>query len=203
MQIIPPENYIHQYFRKKKKNYSSRSFGAGIRRAWDAEGLLRFRLISSLLTLNTLVEGAVEESSGFAYWKRAFLDRRRSHIRGRSAEWTGLAGCLDPLSSIRATWARLAFSFDGQLLSGSALVPAFLPRHRLGCSRGLPEAAQLAREAALVRLIKSMAAAATETGQVVVVLAGRTTLLAVRRATRSRTHGHAGTTGDHRTGIAL
>lgn len=165
--------------------------------------MLRFRLIGSLLTLHAFVKGTIEEATGLADRKRALLDRRRSHVRGRSAEWAGLAGRLHPLSSIRAARARLAFSFEGQLLSGSALVPAFFPRHRLGRSRGLSEAAQLAGEATLVRLVESVAAVATETSYVIVVFAGRTTLLAVGRATRSRTHGHAGTTGDHRTGTAF
>lgn len=187
----------------ERRTHSSRSFGAGIRWAWDAEGLLWFRLISSFLTFHALVEGAVEEVTGFANRKRALLDRRRSHVRGRSAEWTGLTGGLHPLSSICATWTGLAFSFDGQLLPGSALVSAFFPRHRFSCSRGLSETAQQAGEATLVRLVETVAAIATKTSHVIVIFAGRTTFLAVRRATRSRTHSHAGSTGDHRTGTAF
>lgn len=186
-----------------EKTHSGRSFGASVRRARDTEGLLWLRLISSLLTFDALVEGAVEESAGFADRKRALLDRRRSHVRGRSAERAGLAGGLHPLGSIRATWTRLAFSFDGQLLSGSALVPTFFPRYRFGRSRGLSEAAQQAGEATLVRLVESMAAVATKAGYVIVIFAGWTTFFAVRRATRSGTHSHAGTTGDHRAGTAF
>lgn len=48
-----------------------------------------------------------------------------------------------------------------------------------------------------------MAAAATEAGYVVVIFAGRTTLFAIRRATRAGADGHAGTTGDHRAGTTF
>ncbi|KAL0125789.1 hypothetical protein PUN28_004683 [Cardiocondyla obscurior] len=119
-----------------------RSFGAGVRWAWNAEGLLWLRLIRSLFALHAFVQSAVEEGSGLADRKRAFLDRCRAHIRGRSAERTGLAGCLHSLSSVRTSRAGFAFSFDGQLLSGSALVATFFPRYRLGCSCGLSETAQ-------------------------------------------------------------
>jgi len=87
-------------------------------------------------------------------------------------------------------------------LAGAALVSALLAGHRLGCPRGLSKAAQQAGEAALAGLVEPMAAAAAETGHVVVVFASGTTLLAIRRAAGSRTHRHAWTTGDHRTGAA-
>lgn len=74
-----------------RQTHSGGSLGAGIRRAWDAEGLLRLRLVGSLLALQALVERAVQVSSGFADRKRALLYRRGSHIRGRSAERARLA----------------------------------------------------------------------------------------------------------------
>jgi len=134
--------------------------------------------------------------------QRAFLDGGGSHVRSRSAERTRLAGRLHSLSAVSASRTGLAFSLHCQLLSGAALVPALFAGHRLGCPGGLPKAAQQTGEAALVGLVKAMAAAAAETSHVVVVFASRTTLLAVRRAAGSRTHRHAWTTGDHRAGAA-
>lgn len=186
-----------------KETHSSGSFGAGVRRARDTEGLLWFRLIRSLLALYAIVEASVEVSSGLADRKRAFFYRSGSHVRGRSTERTRLTGRLNSLSAIRAARTWLAFSFDSQLLSGSTFVPAFLAGYRLGGPRGLSKAAQQTGEAALVRLIKPVTAIATETEYVVVVLAGRTSLLAISRATSARTHRHAGSAGDYRARIAF
>lgn len=193
---------MHLLHLSSDETHSGGSLGAGVRRARDTEGLLRFRLVRSLLALDALVESAVQVCSRLAYRQRALLDGGGSNVRGGSTEGTGLAGGLYTLSAISATGARFAFSFDGQLLAGAALVTALLAGHRLGCPRGLAEAAQQAGEATLVRLVESVTAAATQTGHVVVVLAGRATFLAVGRAACPGTYGHAGTTSDHRTGTA-
>lgn len=160
-------------------------------------------MIRALLTPHALVQSTVEVSAGLADRERALLHGGGAHDGGSPADRAGLARRLNPLSAVRAARTGLALPFDGQLLAGAALVPAFLAGHRLGRSRGLAEAAQQAGEAALVGLIESVAAAATETGHVVVILASGTTFLAVGRAARAWTHGYAGTTGDHRTGAAL
>lgn len=189
--------------RKKKDTHSSSSLGAGIRRARYAEGLLRLRLISPLLALHTFVQGAVQISPRFADGQRALLYRRGSHIRGSSANGARLARSLDALSPVTAPRAGLAFPLHGQLLTRPALVPALLPGHGLRRPRRFAEAAQQTGEAALVRLVETVAATSAQACQVVVVLSRRATLLAIGCASSTRPHCHAWTSCYHGTGAAL
>lgn len=179
------------------------SFGAGIRRTRYAEGLLWLGLIRSLLALHTLVECSIEIGAGLAHRQRTLLDRGGAHIWRGPADRTRLTGSLDSLCPVTSSRTWLALSFHGQLLPGPAFVPAFLPGHGFGRSRCFSQTTQQTGEAALVRLIESVAAASAEAGHVVVILSGWTTFLAISRATSTWAHCHAGTSSYHGAGTAL
>lgn len=191
----------HSY--TENETYRGCSFGTSIRRTRYAEGLLRLRLIRSLLALHTFVQRSVQIRSRFAYRQRTFFYRRRTHIRCRSANRTRLTGGLNTLSSVTSSWAGFAFSFDSQLLSRATLVSAFFSRHSFCCSSSFTQAAQQTRETTLVRLIETMAATSTETSQVVVVFSSGTLFLAIGCASSTWSHRYARTSCYHRTGTAF
>ena len=135
--------------------------------------------------------------AGLADRQRALLYRCRAQVRRRPAERAGLAGRLHALRPVGAARAGLALALHGELLAGAALVPALLAGHGLGGARRLAEAAEQAREAALLGLVEAVAAAAAQPSHVVVILAGGAALLAVGGATGTRANGYGWPAGDY------
>lgn len=68
---------------------------------------------------------------------------------------------MHALGAERATRARLAAAVGTELLAGRTFVAAFGTGGRLRGARGLAEAAQIAAEGALVRLVEAVAARPT------------------------------------------
>ena len=195
--------FFHLKVQVSSATHRGRSFGACVRWAWYAEGLLRLRLIRSLLALHALVQRSVQIRPRFAHWQGTLFYRGWAHVRCGSADGARLAGSLDTLRSVASPWARLALPFHGQLLSRATLVPAFLSRHGFRRSGGFPQTAQQTGETALVRLIETVAAASTEAGQVVVVFPRGASFLAVGGATSAWAYRDAWTSRDHRAGTAF
>lgn len=179
-----------------------RALGAGIGRAGYAGRLLSLGLVRALLALDALVERTVEVGAGLADRQRALLDLGRAQARCRPAQRACLAGRLYALPPVGTPRAGLALALDGQLLPGAALVATLLARDSFGRARRLAQAADQAREAALLGLVEPVAAAPAGLRRVVVVLAGGAALLAVVGAAGTRADRHRGPARDHRALVA-
>lgn len=127
----------------------------------------------------------------------------RAQARGGRVQRTSLACSLHALHPVGAYRAGLALTLDGELLAGAALVPALLARHGLGRAGGLAQTADLARKAALLRLVETVTARSAAALITVVVLARTAPFLTVVFATGSGPDGDRRSASDRWTRLAL
>lgn len=100
--------------------------GAHVWRARQTVGLLRGRLVSSLLAGYATVLGRVQVRTRHADGQRALFNAGSAGLLGGPAGGTLLTSRFDTLGPVCSPWTRFAFSFDSQVHTVRTFVSAFL-----------------------------------------------------------------------------